>query len=51
MLDFLDDGALAFDDGLGAMSFIVPYDGDDIHDVTCDALLVNEDPLPYLTLR
>ena len=47
----LDDGALAVDDGLGAMSFVMPYDGDDIPDVTCDALLVNEDPLPYLTLR
>ena len=47
----LDYGALAVDDGLGAISFIMPYDGDDIHDVMCDALLVNEDPLPYLTLR
>ena len=24
MLDLLDDGALAFDDGLGAMSFVMP---------------------------
>ena len=47
--DLLDDGALAFDDGLGAMSFVMP-----LMEMTCDdELLVDvnpacliEDPLP-----
>ena len=28
--------------------WVFSHDGDDIHDVTCDTLLVDEDPLPFL---